>query len=99
MTLAFALAAALAACRAQPPAEVPPVRPIADVIAARSGELMAIPGVVGVYEGLGRGGAPCVRVMVEKRTRALESKLPKTLDGWPVEIEAGGPVRPMDTPR
>ncbi len=91
------------ACRTgAPPPEsgsaAAPVRPVAEVIAARAPELMAIPGVAGVYEGETRRRAPCIRVMVVRRTRELEARLPKTLDGYPVEIEETGEIRPLGRP-
>ncbi len=75
------------------------MRPVAEVIAAHASELMGIPGVVGVYEGETRRHEPCVRIMVIERTRDLEAKLPRRLEGYPVEIEAGGPIRPMNEGR
>lgn len=69
-------------------------RPIAEVLAARTPELMAVPGVVGTYEGA-RGGAPVIVVMVERRTPELAARIPATLDGWPVTIEVTGALRAM----
>jgi hypothetical protein len=98
-----ALAAALVAgCRPAPPppaGEGTPVRPVSQVIEAHAPELMAIPGVVGVYEGQTARGEPCVRVMVTERTPALDAKLPRRLEGHPVEIESGGPIRPLEGSR
>ena len=89
----------LAACgghgkRARP-AETTPMPTIADIIARRAPELMKIPGVVGVYEGETSAHAPCIRIMVVKRTRELEARLPRVLEGTPVEIEETGVIRPM----
>jgi hypothetical protein len=75
--------------------EPSPMPPIAQVIERHAPELMKIPGVVGVYEGETRAHAPCIRIMVVKRTRDLEARLPRRLEGHPVEIEETGVIRPM----
>ena len=56
---------------------------------------MALPGVVGVYVGLTLDSLPCLRVMVEKRTPFLQEKIPRVIDGVPVEVEESGPIEPM----
>lgn len=71
---------------------------IADVIARHAPELMKIPGVVGVYEGETRGRR-VIRIMVAKKTPELAARLPKTLEGHPVEIEETGVIRPMNEGR
>ena len=66
------------------------------MLRAHDRELMAIPGVVGVYVGLlADQKTPCLRVMAAKKTKALEQKIPKSLEGYPVEIEETGVIRPM----
>lgn len=64
--------------------------PLADVVTRRAPELMKIPGVVGVAEARLPDGSPCVRIYVVERTPALDRALPKTLDGWPVDVEVSG---------
>jgi hypothetical protein len=57
---------------------------------------MAIPGVVGVYVGLQADQkTPCLRVMASKKTKELERAIPKSLEGYKVEIEETGVIRPM----
>lgn len=106
--LALALAFA-PACSPEPPArEVappvtpadstrneapPPARSLSAVLAEHAPRIAAIPGVAGIGESLGRDGRPCVRIFVERLTPALERALPRTLEGWPVEIEESGPIR------
>ena len=68
---------------------------IAEVIARHAPELMKHPGVVGVYEGRTSRGATCIRIMVAKRTRELVARLPRTLEGYPVEIDETGVIEPM----
>ena len=78
----------------------PPVNeakvPLSEVLRRRSPELMALPGVVGVAEAQLPDGSPCLRVYVERMTPELERALPKTLDGWPVDIEVSGAFRALD---
>ena len=38
---------------------------------------------------------PCLKVMAVKKTEDLEKAIPKTLDGYPVEIEETGIIRPL----
>ena len=68
---------------------------IETVLQRHTETLMALPGVVGVYQGLTKDDRPCIRVMVVQLTPELERSIPKTLEGYPVEIEAGGPIRPL----
>jgi hypothetical protein len=75
-----------------------PAAPIAEVLARHTPRLMALPGVVGTYEGRGPGGAPRIVVMVERRDPALERRIPRRLEGWPVAVEETGPVRAMPGP-
>jgi hypothetical protein len=69
---------------------------IESVLQRHTDGLMALPGVVGVYQGLTEDGRACIRVIVVQLTPELERSIPKSLDGYPVEIEAGGPIRPLD---
>jgi hypothetical protein len=74
--------------------EEPPREPLAQVIAASDDSLLAIPGVVGVYEGLS-GDEPVIRVMILARADSIVRRLPKRLGGYRVELEAGGAVIPL----
>lgn len=65
------------------------------VIARNAEKLMGIPGVVGVYEGE-TGGKPVLRVMVRSRADSTLQRIPKTLEGYDVEVEVSGPIRPMN---
>jgi hypothetical protein len=59
-------------------------------------ELLAIPGVVGVYVGLlPDDKTPCLKVMVIKETKDLKRLIPKSIDGYPVLIEESGVIRPL----
>jgi hypothetical protein len=59
---------------------------ITEVLAAHRGELLSLPGVLGVGQGE-RDGEPCVVVLVE---RALQ--LPGELDGYPVSVITTGSI-------
>jgi hypothetical protein len=70
-------------------------RDINEVKEEHTAELMALPGVVGVYVGMQDNDTLCIRVMVVKLTDELRAKIPKTLEGHPVEIEESGEIRPL----
>jgi hypothetical protein len=72
-----------------------PERPIADVLATHTPELMALPGVVGTAQGARRDGAPVIVVMLARHDPDLERRLPRVLEGWPVRIEVTGEIRAM----
>lgn len=72
---------------------------LAEVLKDRSGELMLLPGVVGAA--LGRcDDAPCIKVYVVESTPELDRKILDRLTGYPVQIEATGPLQalPEDQP-
>ena len=74
-----------------------PKRDINAVLAAHDRELLAIPGVVGVYVGvLNDGRTPCLKVMLAENNHETERKIPQMLDGYPVVIEVTGEIRPLD---
>ena len=103
-----ALALVVAGCQARAPEQAasttPAPAPAAEttsdqslslVIARNATKLMGIPGVVGVYEGESEG-KPVLRVMVLSRADSTMQKIPKTLEGYDVEVEVSGPVKPMN---
>ena len=76
-----------------------PSRDINAVLRAHEDELMAIPGVVGIYVGLmDDDKTPCLRVMAVKKNQDLERQVPKSLEGYPVVIEETGVIRPLRNP-
>jgi hypothetical protein len=76
-----------------------PTRPLAAVLAEHSTELMALPGVVGVFEGQLDDGTPCIGVLVTEAKPEITAKIPARLEGYPVKIEASGEIRPMNRSR
>lgn len=99
LVLAACLGLAAAGCErdreAGPSRRSAPVAPVADIIARHAPELMRVPGVVGVYEGETGRHTPCIRILVARRTSELEKRLPRELEGRPVEIEVTGVIRPL----
>jgi hypothetical protein len=100
LLFAVMLAVAPAGCREGGPRpaaqeETMVRRPIAEVIAAHADSLMAVPGVVGVYEGRLDDGTPCLKIMVVRLDAALRARLPRTLEGHPVVVEETGEIREM----
>jgi hypothetical protein len=93
-----------AGCRAHPQYETRanqhvPTRDIHAVLRTHDKELLANPGVVGVFEGLLEDDkTPCLKVMVVRKTPELERKIPKSLEGYPVVVEETGPIRPLQIP-
>lgn len=72
-----------------------PTRPIEDVLRDHTSELMAIDGVVGLYQTVLDDGTPCLKVMVAKNTKDLTAKIPKRLEGYRVEIDETGVIKPL----
>lgn len=71
-----------------------PAKPIEEVLKDHTPELMAIPNVVGTAQSL-CNGKPCIKVYVIKITPELEQKIPSELEGYPVEIQETGEIRPL----
>ncbi len=71
------------------------MKPIVEVINTYSTEIMKIPGVVGLYEGILDDGSPCIVVMVIKITHNLDEDIPDNLDGYTVKIEETGVIKPL----
>ena len=66
-------------------------RSIEEVKAQHEEQLMSIEGVQGV--GIGQrqdGDGLAIKVYVDNKTKALQEKLPKQLEGHPVQIEVSG---------
>ena len=72
-------------------------RDINEVLDEHDEQLMAIPGVVGVYVGLLEGDSTlCLKVMLVQKTPELEQAIPKSLEGHPVVLEETGVIRPLE---
>jgi hypothetical protein len=74
----------------------PPKGDINAVIATHSSELMALPGVVGIYVGLMPDEeTQCIKVMLKEPNAPGAGKIPKTLQGYPVLTEVTGEIKPL----
>ena len=55
--------------------------------------VMSLPGVTGIMIGE-CDGAPCIKVLVVRQTDELAEQVPSEFEGYPVELEATGELRP-----
>ena len=95
------LVAGMAAC-GQPGAEAGregrPLtkKSIEQVLKEHTESLMALPGVVGTGQGL-CSGEPCIRVFVVEATEELLKQIPEGIEGYTVDVEETGVIRPLDS--
>jgi|SRR6185369_10964667 len=86
----------LAGCTQPMSQHAAPLRDINAVLADHDDELLAIPGVVGVYVGLlSDQNTPCLKVMLVRKDARLKRRIPRTLEGYPVVTEVTGEIRPL----
>lgn len=64
---------------------------VKEVLERHTEELMSLPGVTGIAEGLYHG-SPCIKVLVIKKTPELEEQIPSSLEDYPVMIEETGKI-------
>lgn len=69
---------------------------IREVLERHTDELMAVPGVVGIAEGLSQG-RPCIKVFVVDRNSKLLRRIPETIEGFLLQIEESGEFRALGT--
>ncbi len=67
---------------------------IEEVLKDHTEELMSLPGVVGIGQGL-CNGKPCIKVLVIEKTSELEQKIPDNIEGYQVMIEETGEIRAL----
>jgi hypothetical protein len=71
-------------------------RDINQVLVAHQGELLQIPGVVGVFVGLAEDNkTQCIKVMLKSPDPVAQMKIPKELEGFLVITEVTGEIRPL----
>ena len=70
------------------------VKTIKEVLKEHTEELMSLPGVVGIGQGL-CNGKPCIKVLVIGKTPELAQKIPDILEGYQVIIEETGEIRAL----
>ncbi len=66
--------------------------PIEEVLEKHTEELMSIPGVVAVGEGLCDNN-PCVKVYLSKKSPDSDGKIPRILEGYEVATEVIGEIK------
>lgn len=69
-----------------------PSTTIEEVLKKHTKELMSLPEVVGIGQGLCNNRL-CIKVYVIKKSPELDQKIPAILDGYEVEIEITGMIR------
>jgi len=72
-----------------------PTQDIKTVMEAHVDDLMALEGVTAVAIGALDDGTPCIRVYIVEETEELAARIPKALEGHPVDVEVSGPIEPM----
>ncbi len=73
-----------------------PPKTIQEALEDKTDEWMSLPGVVGTAIGLFQH-QPCIKVYVVERTRELTTKIPSTVEGYRVVLEAPGDIRARNT--
>ncbi len=71
-----------------------PTKPIEEVLKAHTDSLMSIPGVVGTAQSL-CGGKDCIQIYVVTMTPELEKRIPRRLEGYPVEVQVTGEFKAL----
>ena len=90
--LSIILWAALSGC--SPKSRTMAEKPIEQVLKEHTGQLMALPGVVGTAQGL-CGNSPCIKIYVAELTDELKKTIPSRLEGYEVDIEETGEFRAL----
>lgn len=82
----------------QPAAEETAVKSesIDDTLTRHAERLIAIDGIQGIYVGQTDEGEPCLVIMATVPAAQLATSVPDSLEGWPVRIESGDEIRPLD---
>jgi len=76
----------------------PVQRDINAVLEDHNAELMALPGVVGVCISLLEDQkTECIKVLLARKDRNLQKRIPRMLEGYRVVTEVTGEFRPMGT--
>ncbi len=68
------------------------LKSIEKVLEENTPYLMTIPGVVGTAIGE-CNNEPCIKILVSVLNEELETKIPTSLEGYPVEIEEIGDIK------
>jgi len=68
---------------------------IKEVYERHTKELMSVDGVVGTAIGAQEDGTPCILVFVTEFSEEIKSRIPSSIDGYPVAIQVSGKIVPM----
>ena len=69
-----------------------PEREMGEILKEHTDEMMALPGVVGI--GIGElQGSPCIMVFVVEKSSEVLSKIPNSLEGYPIQVRQSGQFR------
>ena len=99
------LLAGVASC-GRPAAEAAPSTPEQAAVTAKTIEeaqqhltdsVMSLAGVTGIMIGE-CDGTPCIKVLVVRQTDELAEQVPSEFEGFPVELEVTGEIRPLGRP-
>ena len=74
-----------------------PGKTIEQLLNEKTDEWMAIPGVEGTAIGIFEG-SPCIKVFTSINPQKLRSKIPSTVENYPVIIEETGTFHTLDIP-
>jgi hypothetical protein len=66
---------------------------IKDVKRAHEAQLLSLPDIASVGIGRDENGNPAIIVHLARPNPATESKIPETIDGFPVIVNVSGPVK------
>ena len=67
---------------------------IRDVLKRHTDELMAVPGVVGIAEGLSQG-RPCIKVFVVDKNSGVVRQIPESIEGCLIQVEESNEFRAL----
>jgi hypothetical protein len=103
-TLALACVLAFAAgCREESVREEDhvkhPTRPISDVLADHTPQLMTLPGVTAVGESALPDGTPCIKVFLKRRDSEYSKRIPHSIEGYMVVTDVSGEIRALPDSR
>lgn len=69
---------------------------IETVLKKHSDHLGSLPGVLGTAQGV-CAGKPCIRIYVAKKTDDILKPIPANIEGYPIEIQETGDIRPRNS--
>ena len=69
---------------------------IREVLKRHTDELMAVPGVVGIAEGLSQGRS-CIKVFVVDKNSELLRQIPESIEGYLLRVEESNEFRALGT--